>query len=463
MKQTYSNKTILCLLLLCVCFVVACSSVSGVAESIGNAVTASNVENERAARQNVAHMICLLFDEAADIDDMRVENTSVRWYAVYVDSPETTNYAYAAYVDRESGTVLHVKKSDELLPLTDEQRIEAAQYDYYGEKNIVDTTALDWACSALARSLVENTVANGRKVLETQLSFTLSDNVMEPAMEVGINVHMDKGASYTVTYRWPQMALEQFSIYPLGWEACVYGYYDSSEADGRKPLGERLYPRSDQPLEFDGVSYVRQQIVSNHYWITAIYRYDFNADDMAGLNDCRLGEAEAWAKAENALFALVPEYQNAPERFTVDACAHGEGTINDYPTWRFTLSDRTSSGIRRGNIKLYLDRYGNVAWIDVYTRSIFSDTEVEAKSAFSDQKIVEKSMQYLAEQGYSIQSGDYEITVELAEANENAQSPSVEWIVTVTDVNHGETFPWLKVYGDAWTGRVKYYRDYDAS
>ena len=275
--------------------------------------------------QNVAEIIGLVFQDTVSPADMRLSDES--WgCTVEVHGNNTDEPAYYAYVNRETSEVEHVVMSDYAdLPLTDAQRAEAEGYDMFRPKTIVDEIALEWSCAPVARELVERVFANGRTILETPSTFSMTDIGMEPRVQVGINVHMDTGACYVVTMIWPQLTVSEFSIYPLGWESCVYGYTDASEAKSYKPLGNHMIEKSGETVMFDSISYYYLPTEDRQYYVTPAYRYDYDADYLAGLADTRLGETEAWAKAEAALNTLVPEYSEVPGRFVVEERVHGEG------------------------------------------------------------------------------------------------------------------------------------------
>lgn len=229
-KHIIKKLTTACLLLAVTCSTVACSHAAKTDDA-----EAEPAISEQTAIQNAAGLIEDVFSVTVDTENLHVESIYSDWYTVFVDREDDDGYDYSAFVDKQTGEVLHVSKNYGNLTITNEQREMAETYNPDGS-GATSSEDLINDCTPIALALVERVFADGRTITQTQFGSIGSDSETSPTQEVAICVRMDEDACYTITVTWPQLDVFSASVYPLGWHSCIYGYQDPAEADEYPPL-----------------------------------------------------------------------------------------------------------------------------------------------------------------------------------------------------------------------------------
>lgn len=231
-KKEYSSAILkaLCFVLGVACFTTACASAT---EEVDEETTAAITEQE--AIQSVAALIENVYSITVDMDRMQIEDYGENEYTVYVEHEDEAIYEYTACVDKETGELLYLSRNDDDLTMTDEQREKVIAFDVLTAPES-EIQELNDACTPIAQALVERVFADGRTVTQTLFASIMSDSETDATQQVTISVRMSEGTCYAVTVAWPQLEVFSVTAFPLGWHSCIYGYYDSAEADEYPPL-----------------------------------------------------------------------------------------------------------------------------------------------------------------------------------------------------------------------------------
>lgn len=186
----------------------------------------SPVDVSKTAIENVVDVLYQVFGVELDASEFCCENRGGELDLVYTGNEDAPSYY--GYTDSRTGSVKHIGRHYDETALTQAQIEEAGDYSAISmagdwDQIAAQEEAIVTACTPVAIELIERVLANGRTVLETQVSFVGTDSVMEPCAEAGISVRMSEGECYTVTVLWPQLEAYELSFYPEGWESCIGG------------------------------------------------------------------------------------------------------------------------------------------------------------------------------------------------------------------------------------------------
>ncbi len=153
-------------------------------------------------------------------------------YEVFAGSVDYQKARYTCYMDSTTGQIRFVDK------LTPES--ELTKGDTFAD---VDRSLMDAAQRDVERivgsvsPLIEKSFANGRRIEEVMLDGIQWD-FLDPANDVLVDckIRMSEGECYMARVTYPDIRIVQFNIYPLGWESCLWGYWDPEQADEYPPV-----------------------------------------------------------------------------------------------------------------------------------------------------------------------------------------------------------------------------------
>jgi len=134
-----------------------------------------------------------------------------RIYVIKVDPDEIGNSRYYAEVNAKTGIAYRADKSSSLIPLTAEQRAQAAAIGEGDDLPVEDYKVDEEGALQLGEEWVREHFESDIPVLRTVPNSTMTDSVDFPLFFVDFSVVFINGAIYDIEVCWP--AMEVIGVY----------------------------------------------------------------------------------------------------------------------------------------------------------------------------------------------------------------------------------------------------------
>jgi hypothetical protein len=147
-------------------------------------------------------------------------------YSILVGSRNWSEATFFGSIDAVSGVVRTIEK---LTPESQQVRKSGDDFNNNAE-SLMMAARDDMKLTDTAKNLIMTQIANGRTI-EEAMTDGIQVDFNDPDIDVvaDCKVRMSSGDCYLVRMAYPTCEIVMFETYSLGWDACLYGYWNEAD------------------------------------------------------------------------------------------------------------------------------------------------------------------------------------------------------------------------------------------